>query len=62
MEEIIEIRLLFVAGLLVMSALVASIAHAIESLGSERPREDVGAPSAVAPGRIAKEFPLGGTR
>jgi hypothetical protein len=61
MEEIVEIRLLFVAGLLVMSAVVASIAHALEWLGSGRRMDGAGERSA-APGRIAKEIPLGGTR
>jgi hypothetical protein len=60
MEDIVQIRLLFVAGLLVMAGVLALLAYTIERLG-ERIRIGRVRSSSDAR-RTVKRIPVGGTR
>jgi hypothetical protein len=58
MEDIVHLRLLFVAGLLVMSGVMAMLAVAIAWLGDWLRARSAG----VRPRYRVKDIPVGGTR
>ena len=60
MEDIVQIRLLFVAGLLVMAGMLTLLAYTIERLEERLRIGRVRSPSAAR--RPARRIPVGGTR